>query len=117
MKCPVCGYELKNRTSQQNKSLHLFFAWIANMYNEVGHTYENPLGIQTIWTAAMVKELIWRPLQISLFNVQSTTKLDSKQLILIADTIIDYYAEQGFNIEFPNMQSFLNKMEHKGLLI
>lgn len=113
MKCPVCGYELKNRTSQQNRSLHLFFALIANMYNEVGQTHTNMMGIETIWTAAMVKELLWRPLQISLFNIQSTTKLDSKQLTLIADTIIDYFAGQGYFIQFPNFQDFLNKIDAK----
>jgi len=113
MKCPVCGYEIKNRTSQQNKALHLFFAWIANMYNEVGKTYTNQMGFETIWTSTMVKELIWRPLQISLFNIESTTKLDSKQLTLIADTIIDFFAGQGFYIQFPNFQDFLNKMDAK----
>lgn len=101
----------QKRTLSQNDSIHLFCKWIATLYNDNGHTYKNPLGIETIWTMVMVKELIWRPLMISLLGKESTTNLLSNEVSLIADTIIDYFAGQGFEIEFPNMQSFLNKMD------
>lgn len=101
----------QRRTLSQNDSIHLFCKWIATLYNDNGHTYCNPLGIETIWTMVMVKELIFRPIMISLLGKESTTDLLSNEVSLIADTIIDYFAGQGFKIEFPNLQSFLNKMD------
>lgn len=112
--CPRCHFVLPDikRTTQQNKALHLFFEWIANMFNELGHTYTNPMGIETIWTMLMVKETIWRPLQFSLFGIDSTTKLDTEKINIIADAIILHFSEQGYYLQFPSMESFLNHIDY-----
>lgn len=116
--CPRCHFVLPHvkRTTQQNKALHLFFEWIADAFNDLGHTYTNPMGIGTIWTNNMVKEIIWRPLQFSLFGIESTTKLERNQINVIADAIIMHFAEKGFYLQFPSMESFLNEMDKKSLL-
>jgi len=80
MICPNCQFNIKTRTVAQNRSLHLFFEWIADMFNETGETYTNPMGIETIWTAIMVKEIIWKPLQFQLCGTKSTTELTNKPI-------------------------------------
>ena len=118
VKCPNCHQEFtqEKRTLQQNKALHLFFTWIAGMFNEVGQTYTNVMGIETIWSPIMVKELIWKPLQRQLFDTDSTTNINTEQINIIADAIILHFSEIGFSLEFPNMQSFLNKMDAKNYI-
>lgn len=113
--CPRCHFVLPDikRSNAQNRALHLFFEWIANMFNELGHTYTNPMGIETIWTNNMVKEIIWRPLQFSLFGIDSTTKLDTEKINIIADAIILHFSEQGYYLQFPSMESFLNYIDSK----
>jgi len=112
-KCPNCHHEFtqEKRTSQQNKALHLFFTWIAGMFNEVGSTYTNLMGIETIWSPIMVKELIWKPLQKQLYDTDSTTKLNTEQINIISDSIILHFSEVGYTLEFPSMQQFLNKID------
>ena len=112
--CPNCGHNLKasgKRTLSQNASIHLFCQWISTLYNDNGHTYNNPMGIETTWSMNMVKELIFKPLMFDLLGKKSTTELLSNEVDLIASTIIDYFANLGFNIEFPNIQSLLNKID------
>jgi hypothetical protein len=86
------------------------------MFNELGHTYKNPMDIETIWSAIMVKEIIWRPLQIQVCGKESTTKLTTDEINILADSIISHFSERGYSLEFPSMESFLNNMEMKGFL-
>ncbi len=111
MKCETCKKEIIQRTTQQNRALHLFFDWIAGMFNEVGHTYTNIMGIETIWSALMVKELIWKPLQYQLYGTNSTTKLNNEQLNIISEAIILHFSEMGYYLEFPNIQALILKKE------
>lgn len=113
IKCPNCNHEFTTnlRTGSQNNSIHLFFEWIANAFNELGHTYTNPMGIETFWTKNLVKEVIWKPLQMSLYGTDSTTKLEKDQINLIADGIIKHFSEQGYELKFPSLQSFLNHID------
>lgn len=110
--CPNCGHKLSDkRTLSQNASMWLFCKWIANMFNEVGELYINPMGIESIWTEKMVMETYWRPLQIQLYDKKSSTKLNIDEISPIADAIIMHFANKGYYLEFPNLQSFLNKMD------
>jgi len=113
MKCDICGKEINQdkRTSQQNKALHLFFTWISDILNETGNTFINAMGIETLFTPILIKEIYWKPLQKQLYGADSTTKLNTEQINIIADSIILHFSEVGFTFEFPSMQQFLNKID------
>lgn len=90
---------------QQKKAIELFFQIISDehmnlgltiSHNVNGFTYELPV------TRVMVKELIWKPVQESLFNTTSTSDLDTYQLNQMIDIFIKFFGERGVQIQFPN---------------
>ena len=66
-------------------------------------------GIESRYTPLIVKEFIFRPIQIAMFDIQSTKKINTKQINEIVDTIIKYFGDRGVNLEFPNIESLMNK--------
>lgn len=101
----------KKRTNDQNSSIWLFCTWISILFNDSGEMYMAPMQIEIPWTKDLVMEIYWRPLQKQLFKKKSTTELNTNEVSPIADAIIMHMANKGYNIEFPNWQSFLNKTE------
>ena len=103
--------ETNTRTSQQNRALHLFFTMIATELNEGGATfsYEGITGVnfETTYTTNIVKEFIWKPIQIQMFSIKSTTKLNTKQMNDIIDVIINAFGSNGVVLEFPSIESLI----------
>lgn len=68
----------KPRTSQQNRSLHLYCTWVATALNDAGYSIEEVLKNFTMeleWTPETVKEILWRTAQKRMFKKKSTTEL------------------------------------------
>ncbi len=96
------------RTSLQNSALHKFFTIISEELNELGMEF-NFTGVKgydlsTTYTPNIVKEFFWKPIQITLFDYESTTKLNTKQMNEVIDIIIKFFADKGVLIEFPNRE-------------
>lgn len=112
-----CKFELKKivqtRSSLQNSSLHLFFVFIANELNNLGMTFSYDglklKGLESRYTTLIVKEFIWRPIQIAMFDIQSTKKINTQQINEIIDVIIKYFGDRGINIEFPSIETLMKK--------
>jgi hypothetical protein len=110
-----CKFELKKivqtRSSLQNSSLHLFFVFIANELNDLGMTFTYDgvklKGLESRYTDLIVKEFIWRPIQISMFEVKSTKKINTNQINEIIDVIIKYFGDRGVNLEFPSIETLI----------
>lgn len=101
--------EKKNtRSNKQNKALHLLYSIICTNLNDIGLTYKyiglKGAVIETRYTSHIVKEFIWRPIQIAMFNVQSTTKINTTQINEIVDVLAKFHAEKGIVIEFPSKE-------------
>ncbi len=104
-----CWIELtkkkEKRTTQQNKALHKFFMIICERLNEMGMEFQytgiKGLELSTRYTETIVKEFFWKPIQYTLFEVESTTKLNTNQINEVAEVIIKFFAEKGVYIEFP----------------
>jgi len=116
--CPYCLKVLSDKkiTRPQQKGLYLFFEWIANAHNELGITLlKNVAGmdIELRFTANLVKYEFWVPIQVALYDFETTTKLDTEKINTIADIIIKFLGDKGFYIDFPNMQAFLNEMDKR----
>ena len=111
-----CVVELKEvkltRSGKQNRALHVFFTIISNELNELGMEFQysglKGSTLSTRYTPHLVKEFFWRPVQIALFNIQSTTKIDTIQINEINDVIIKFFAERGVELYFPSIESLMD---------
>lgn len=97
------------RTSQQNRALHKFFVMISFALNELGLEFHY-FGIKgqeltTRYNELIVKEHFWKQIQRTLFNIESTTELNTHQINEIVDVIIKFFGEKGVLIEFPNKET------------
>ena len=64
-------------------------------------------------TPHIVKEFIWRPIQIAMFEIESTTKLDTKQMNDIIDVIVNFFANMGVVMEFPCIDTLIEQIKNK----
>jgi len=101
------------RTTRQNSALHKFFEIISYQLNELGMEF-NYSGISgkelsLMYTPELVKEFIWRPIQLALFDINSTSKIDTDQMNKIIDVITKFFAERGVEIYFPSIETLLNE--------
>ena len=105
----------KTRTTLQNAALHQFFVLISQELNNLGleFIYVGIKGTQlsTIYTPDIVKNYIWRPIQITLFNIKSTKKLSTHHINHISDVIIKFFGEKDIYINFPNWQDKTRQYE------
>lgn len=97
----------KTRTNKQNSALHKYFVLIAIELNELGNTftYTGLKGkeIQVRYTPDIVKNFMWRPIQMALFDIESTTKLTTAQMNEIILVIDGFFAERGVTVDFPSI--------------
>ena len=111
-----CKFELKKvlntRTSQQNRALHLFFTFVSTELNELGLEFEytglSTKNLTSRYTPLIVKGFIWKPIQVSMFNFDSTKKLDTTQMNEIIDVIVSYFGNKGINLQFPNIEKLID---------
>lgn len=95
------------RSTLQNAALHLYFTFISKQLIELGwtHTFKGLSGkkIQLVYTDVLVKEIVWRPIQIAMFNIQSTKDIDTSHINLIIDVITKLFADLGVVLKkFPS---------------
>lgn len=106
-----------NRTSAQNRALHLFFTQVSEQLNNIGipFVYRGLKGmeIETTWTPELFKEMTWKPIQKLMFGTDSTTKLKRNQIDPIFETINKFFAERGIEVTFPNEFDYYLKFYEK----
>ena len=97
----------ESRTTQQNSSLHLYFTFIANELNELGMEFQyfgvTGKALSMKYTPHIVKDYFWKPIQLTLFDVETTTKLNSNQMNNIIDIVTKFFADKGVVIPFPSL--------------
>ncbi len=103
--------ETKLTRTQQN-ALHLFCGLLADelKLNGLGmrQTMEVLKNYDAMPTKHLIKELIWRPVQIVLTGKQSTTELlKQKEIDAIYETLCKAFGEMGITI--PAFPSFENQ--------
>ena len=112
-----CKVEIKkiqdSRSARQNRALHMFFTIMSQNLNDMGleFTYQG-LNVDMIsmrYTPEIVKLYFWKPIQLTLFNESSTTKINTQQINEILDVIIKFFGERSVLIEFPSMESLMNQ--------
>lgn len=95
------------RTNLQNASLHLYCEQVAQVLNDYGLTFEQffKRGFQVPWTMEIVKENIWRPVQIAVTNKQSTTEPLTNEYQAIYEPINLKLSEFGIHVPWPSKTS------------
>lgn len=99
-----------SRTLQQNKAIHLYCEMVADTLNELGWTFRfeglKNTEMELKYTMSIVKETIWRPIQIALFEKESTTELSTMEVSVIAEQIEHFFVtKQGIDLPFPSIEN------------
>ena len=95
----------KQRTLKQNHSIHALYEDIAKQLNEQGYDMKKTLkqSVEIPWTKEMVKEHLWRPIQKIQLGKESTTKLTTKEVNEVYETLARHLAQRiGIVIEMPS---------------
>ena len=105
----------EQRTTQQNKALHLFFRFIAQELNDSGQDMRMVLkpDVEIPWTPENVKNHIWRPIQKIYLQKKSTTELNKLNDIDQVYEIVNRHLSEKchLHIPFPSLDSILEKYE------
>ncbi len=105
--------EKPKRSTPQNRALHLYFKFISQELNEMGSEfiYQGIKGYEmsTPYTPDIVKNYFWRPIQISLFDIESTRDINTNQMNMIIEITNKFFAERGVDIVFPSIDSLIDK--------
>lgn len=94
------------RTIKQNSSIHLYCKMISKKLNDGGLDMMAVLKEKSVpvsWTMNSVKDVIWRPIQIAMFDIESTTKLERPEVTKVYETMARHLSTL-FTIDqsFPN---------------
>lgn len=94
------------RTTAQNSALHLYYTHVSAALNEIGieHRYFGISGkeFNCHYTPSIVKDFIWRPIQMAMYNIESTTDIDTEKINKIYDVINKFLGEKGVHVPFPS---------------
>ncbi|MDD5110859.1 MAG: hypothetical protein PHI63_06665 [Patescibacteria group bacterium] len=103
--------EYNQRTSQQNRALHLYFQLVADALNDAGLDMRTVLKpeIEIPWSKASVKEYLWRPIQMIQLQKKSTIQLTTKDIDTIYDTLNLFLAQQGIHEPFPSLDEIMRR--------
>jgi hypothetical protein len=107
MKCEKCHEKIEQRTPRQNNALHLFFSLLAEELNAGGYDMRKVIreAIDIPWTPYSVKEYLWRPVQKAQLGKKSTTKLTTKEIDQVYDTVNRVIGERtGVHVDFPSIE-------------
>tara|TARA_B100001063_G_scaffold246739_1_gene287317 strand:+ start:8676 stop:9107 length:432 start_codon:yes stop_codon:yes gene_type:complete len=96
----------KQRSQLQNNSLHLWLQMVADELNRQGFDVRQVLEMskrqEITWTAAAVKEHLWRPVQQAYNGKKSTTQASTSDYPAIYDILNKTLAEKmGVFVPWP----------------
>lgn len=104
-------YEIQvgNRTNRQNRAAHLCLRQLAEALNDAGFGIPHPLNseFQIPYTEESCKELLLRPVMKAMFNKESTSKLETKELSTCFEALLNRIAEvTGVVVNFPQEELY-----------
>lgn len=101
------------RTINQNSSLHLYLTEWANELNEHGIDMKLVVreDLPIPCTMQLLKDNVWRKIQIALFGKHSTTELEkTEEIDKIVDVITKTFGERyGLYVAWPSFESLIDE--------
>jgi len=98
----------EKRSLKQNKSIHLYFTQLADALNDAGYSVTKVMkhNAEIPWNSNLVKELLWRQVQEVMTDVESTAKLEPKQVSEVYEVVNRHIAQTtGVSVAFPDNYS------------
>jgi len=95
----------KARSGQQNRALHKYFSMLADKLNEAGLDMRKTLreDVEMPWSADLVKDFMWRPLQKAMFDVDSTAKMKRADYTKVYEVLNRHTASKlGVSVAWPS---------------
>lgn len=108
--------EYPQRTLRQNRALHKYFTHISDELNDHGLNIMKTLrsDAEIPWSPELVKALIWKPIMKAQTGKDSTTKLNTKDIDAVLDTLTKYMGEKlGLTVEFPSIETVIREQQAK----
>lgn len=106
--CDLVIREIK-RTGRQNRAMHKWFQLVADALNESGNNVQVVLKqkVDIDWTAALVKEVLWRTAQKVILQKESTTELKKGELDPVLEHLNRHLSEKFLieHIPFPSYET------------
>lgn len=96
---------MSQRTTQQNRALHKYFALLAATLNAKGKFVSIVIDPQTEWTPDTVKEMLFKPTMRAVLGKTTTTKLTIQEVndvYMLLDAILKQ--KYDVDVEFPHTQ-------------
>ena len=94
--------EVRPRTPQQNKAMHVYFEEVANELNESGLSVQAFLkDFEIDYSKEMIKG-IWRRIALTKFGKDSTADLTTRELQDVFEEFNRQLSKHGFHIPFPS---------------
>ena len=108
--CVITIEVKKQRTKPQNRSIHLFCTMLADRLNSTGMDMVRSIKIlrkspevAIPWTPEAVKKWLWHPVQKAMFDIESTTELDTRQVDQVKNVLNKNLADKlGVSCDFPS---------------
>lgn len=112
LKDGIYQVELSNldlRTLTQNRAFHLYFTMVAVALNNSGLCInklikEDRYKADIDWSGDLVKNNLWRPIQLAIYDKKSTTQLEKNEIDRIYNTLNRYLSNMGISVPFPNAE-------------
>lgn len=107
---------MSQRTTLQNKALHLYFQMLGDALNEAGLDMRKVLepGVEIPWNKDMVKNYLWRPIQQAQIGKESTTELETQEIDQVFETLNRHLADKfGVHIPWPSIEEIMWQLRMK----
>lgn len=108
--------DAKQRSSLQNKAIHVYFTQLAEELNAAGYDMRRTLkeGVDIPWTPDNVKKFLWKPIQNAQLGKESTTQLSTKEIDVIFETLNKHLGEKlGVHVPFPSLAEIIFQQRAK----
>lgn len=109
----------KQRTEQQNKAIHLYLSMVATELQNQGQTLQDVVKairkVEIVPTKDNLKEVVWREIQKTLFQKDSTTYLTKHEVTQVYEVMSMWLAKNfGISLPFPHDEELaILKLKYK----
>ena len=96
---------IMDRTSAQNRSLHLYFTLLAKELNDSGQDMRKVLkeSVEIPWGVVSIKDQMFKPIALAMFGKSSTTELSTKEISEVYEVLNRHTGEKlGISVIWPH---------------
>lgn len=100
----------KQRSNLQNRSLHKYCSLLAEALNDAGYDCFNFFneGFAMPWNEKLVKEMIWKPVQVAMIDKGSTTEANTAEYTEVYNVINRHLIEnRNVFVAWPCKESLM----------